>query len=397
MHIRVLLVLAGLTWFGSFLFTHTASANAPSIVISEIGAYEASGYEWIEIYNASDEAVSLTDWIFYENQTNHGISAPSGTDVIVESHTYAVIAQNDALFREQYPDVTVSIYDSAWGSLNESGEELSLKDAEGDIVESFTYPPAPDRSLERVDLYTNGNDPNNWQEHPILNSVGQENYWSGIETPMEDLPPTAVIHAPTEATVGQPIEATASSSTDDFGIAQYTWNFDDLTLIDGESVTHTYASSGTYLISLRVIDTGGNVATSSQPIIILDPIEETPTTTDYFLVLNEFLVDPIDGNEWIELYNPLDEPILLDGWLLADGVGTIAAPTGTIVANGYTVIELPANKLNNGGDELTLVNPHGATMAAVSYGDWESAMRMSPAKGHTIARTLNGTYVENLS
>ena len=44
-------------FFGSFFVGNFLYAADPSIVITEIGAYEPSGQEWIEIYNRSDQDV----------------------------------------------------------------------------------------------------------------------------------------------------------------------------------------------------------------------------------------------------------------------------------------------------------------------------------------------------
>lgn len=53
--------------------------------------------------------------------------------------------------------------------------------------------------------------------------------------------------------------------------ANYQWNFGDGTTAVGPSVSHSYANGGTYNVSLKVTDRGGNVASLNQAISVLGP------------------------------------------------------------------------------------------------------------------------------
>jgi DNA/RNA endonuclease YhcR with UshA esterase domain len=147
------------------------------IVINEIGAYEASGHEWVEIWNKGSEQVNLTGWKFWENSTNHGLSI-STTDAIMAPGEYAVITQDDKQFILDYPSFSGSIFDSSWSSLNESGEEIGLKDASGNFVEKFTYVSAPSFSLQRRDVNFNDYTGANWAEHASGNTIGAANVFA---------------------------------------------------------------------------------------------------------------------------------------------------------------------------------------------------------------------------
>ena len=50
----------------------------------------------------------------------------------------------------------------------------------------------------------------------------------------------------------------------------YSWSFGDNTYATGPSVVHTYAKAGTYTVTLRVTDRGGNAATLTQTVEVLD-------------------------------------------------------------------------------------------------------------------------------
>jgi len=173
-----------------FVFKGAFSANT-DIIINEIGAYPTSTHEWIEIWNKGSEPVDLTGWKFWENSTNHGLSV-SSTDLpagqagaMVAAGKYVVIAQDAFQFLLDYPSFVGSVFDSSWTSLNESGEEIGLKDAEGNFVENFTYISVPDYSLQRRDPFLSDYTGANWVEHTNGNTVGMINVFPAIVIPTE--------------------------------------------------------------------------------------------------------------------------------------------------------------------------------------------------------------------
>lgn len=170
-----ILVLAAIFSAGFFIFT--AHTNTPSVVITEIGATEKGGLEWIELYNASDIAIDVQDWIFWEADTNHALSVVHGTSTIAAGEFF-IIAQDADQLLAQYNFSSTTVFDSAWGSLKESGEEIGIKNVQGEFIEKFTYVTSTDFSLEKVDIVLNDYSEENWKEHPAGNSIGQENFWS---------------------------------------------------------------------------------------------------------------------------------------------------------------------------------------------------------------------------
>jgi PKD repeat protein len=64
----------------------------------------------------------------------------------------------------------------------------------------------------------------------------------------------------------------ASASRDENGIAGYTWTFEDVTLqtLTGKNPAYTFATPGTYAITLNVTDATGNWATDTFVISVLD-------------------------------------------------------------------------------------------------------------------------------
>ena len=70
-----------------------------------------------------------------------------------------------------------------------------------------------------------------------------------------------------------------------------------------------------------------------------------------FVVINEIMASPSgadDGNEWVELYNPEEEPINISGWTIASGPSSFSTdgqiPVDTwIDAKGYLVVAQSSN------------------------------------------------------
>lgn len=71
-------------------------------------------------------------------------------------------------------------------------------------------------------------------------------------------PPDAVAQLTFAESAGRTITFDASRSTDESGIAAYEWDLGDGTTAAGANVTHTYATYGSYEVTLTVTDVHGN-------------------------------------------------------------------------------------------------------------------------------------------
>jgi len=143
-----LLFVAGILFFSPVF--------SASIIITEIGACESGNREWVEVMNTSEESIDFTQWKFVEQGSGHGIKE-IGNDVFLPPRESAVIVDKIEEFLIVFPEYTGLVFDSSWGSLKNSGEEIALKNENGEIDpdEQFTYPACENaRSLSRV-----GSDP----------------------------------------------------------------------------------------------------------------------------------------------------------------------------------------------------------------------------------------------
>ena len=334
---------------GFFNFPIYAYAANSDIVISEIGAYETSDYEWLEIYNKGNEAIDLTGWKFYEDQTNHRLSAFQN-DLIIDPKEFAIIANKADLFKQKYADFTGAILDSSWSSLKESGEEIGLKNSQGEIIEDFTYLACANTSLQRIDLNLNDYTENNWQAHETSNSAGKANEFPNQLPP--DNPP------PDEPTPPDSPPPTDNPPPDDNPPA------------DNPPPDNLLP------------DNTNSPAASSSPRSIY------PGS----IVINEFVSDPADGEvEWIELYNKNFLAIDLSGWKIIDGSGAETILNGTLGPFGndnFFVVENPKGKLNNAGDAIILKDKNNNIIDQVYYGNWDNG---SPEQNAQAAKDPNST------
>lgn len=307
-----------LAFLGSlFIFAPDALAADADIAINEIGAFATSTHEWVEIYNKGSESIDLTDWKFWENNTNHGLSATGTADNLVAPGEYAVIVQNAKVFTTDHPNYPGSIFASSWSTLSENGEEIGLKNAAGNFIEQFTYLATNGHSLERKNVALADYSSTNWYENPTGDTLGYIN----------------------SATSGiTPIPTNTSEST---------------------------------------------------PSRTAQPAGSLNANVWKEIKINEFVSDPGNGNEWIELYNPTDTTLDVTGGTLCDGRANssclIATLSGGIPAKGWLVVILKSHYLNNDGDTILLRNLAGEAVDQTTY-----AGDLVPPTGLALARKIDG-------
>lgn len=123
--------------------TVTNNDNPPAtttVVISEIMYNPPDSddtHEWIEVMNGTGGSVDLTNWRFFEDDTNHGLTVMQGSSTVA-ADGFAIVADNAAQFLLDYPSFTGILFDSAF-SLGNTSETISLKNGNGDTVDEVTY------------------------------------------------------------------------------------------------------------------------------------------------------------------------------------------------------------------------------------------------------------------
>jgi hypothetical protein len=112
-----------------------------SVFINEV-MYDLEGTdsdrEWIEVKNDSSESINFSEWKFYENSSNHGVTLYQGEEVISPGG-FAVIVDSPETFLSDWPSFSGNLFDSSWSSFSNAGETFSIKNEDGDVIDEITY------------------------------------------------------------------------------------------------------------------------------------------------------------------------------------------------------------------------------------------------------------------
>lgn len=388
----------------NFTFTTAEEGtSAGTIVFSEI-FYDTPGTdseeEWIELYNGTSATVDLGGYTVTDNNgTGSSYTFPSGSSIAPGS--YFTVASASVGFQALY-GFDADIYGSI-PALNNGGDVLILTDSQSNEVDIVAWEGGASAGLpsgwgsstdptaatgESIYRSSPDSDSDSYTDWAVATNNGDPQTQASAP---ENQDPVAVANGPYSGNTGSPITFSSDGSYDSDGsIASYNWTFGD-----GESSTlanpsYTYASSGTYSVSLTVTDDQGATATATTT------AEITDATVNYILFSEVFYDTPgTDADEeWIELYNPTSQQVDLAGYTIIDNNGTGSSytfPSGTVIeGNSYFTVAsnqagfnalytndayqyggIPA--LNNDGDALLLNDASGTTIDQVAWEGGASA------------------------
>jgi RHS repeat-associated protein len=183
--------------------------------------------------------------------------------------------------------------------------------------------------------------------------------------PAANQAPTPRITGPTTGTVSQSLTFDASTSTDpDQDTLTFGWMFGDGATAAGASVTHGYATSGTFTVSLTANDGHGHAPTATRSVVVSPPANRPPVAV---------AGGPYSGEAGIPVTlsgtasSDPDGNALTYAWSFGDqGTGTGASPSHAYAAVGtYTVT-------------LTVSDVHQATNSATTSVTVAAAVDRSP-------------------
>ncbi len=384
-----------------FVASHSliGAQTADHVLISEV-MYDPVGTEpggeWVELYNPTSAAVSLSGWKLRDNNSTDVIP-----DFTLGPGEYLVIASSRSAFESSYPGFTgnlVSLESAIGNGLSNSGDRVSLLNAAGQEVDAMSYgtdtsafnpscPTVPEgQSLARVPSDRDTDTREDWVAQAVPNPGG----------PGERPTPT-----PTATAAPTPTDTATATAT--------------LTLTPTPSATPTLTATPTATLTPTLTVTTPASATPSPsvtPTVTPGPTDTatmtftpgataTPSVTPSAtalprVLLSEVLYDAVQGGtdsnwEWVEVYNADEMAVELSGWRIGDNGGEDAIPAFVLGPGEYLVIaatlagfsenhpdfaghlvtlENPiGNGLANTGDVVQLIAPDGTVADAMSYGN----------------------------
>lgn len=384
---------AGLFFIALLSFLALVPVRATGkVVINEL---MWDGTEYIELFNISDDEISLSGWTLTRQQKD-------GAEKIIVTFTDEDrIAANDYFLIERKEEATAIEANKVASGLVlvNTGELVRLKDEAGTVIDAAnrtdTWLAGKDtvegEAMERSDTASDGTQVDSW--HTSTGNIGER-----VGTPGQTNTTAPVNHAPLavisadgdEVGVNQVVTFSAEDSSDPDGDElTYAWDFGDGISGNDSVVTHAFTNSGSKIIQVAVSD-GIARSTASLTLSVL----AIAYSND--LIVNEFLPDPTGSdtdNEFIEVFNGGSGLINIGGWQLDDAEGGSAPyiiPSGTnLSAGGYMSFTRAVTKLalNNDGDSVRFLSPDGSLKASANYSD--------STEGQSWNRVESGKYEES--
>ncbi|MBS4033164.1 MAG: lamin tail domain-containing protein [Ignavibacterium sp.] len=383
------------------------------IVVNEIMYAPSTGEpEWIELYNRTDQAVNIKKWRFSDAANTATITTD---DIFIQSKDYIVLTQDSSILNLY--NVPVQIVRFNLPILNNTGDNVVLRDSLGILIDSLTYLSSwggntGGRSLERYSADSISTNQNNWATSTGLLKAtpGRINSISPKENDL-----TIIGFTPQQqySILGEDIEFTVQIknkgliNSQNFTLNLYRdINTDSIpqpnelmtsiaqnAITTGDSIEINYSTNlfnegnNFYIAVIDVPvddDSSNNIAFTK-----VIGVEVNEIRND--LVINEFMYAPLSPEpEWIEIYNRSDKIIDLKNYKIADNRDTISVITESVILNpgeyhiiatdssinnfynitsGISYRNFPA--LNNTGDKVILLDSLNRTIDSLEfYSTW---------------------------
>ncbi len=155
-----------------------------SVILNEINYNSSSDFkseDWVELYNRSDSAINISNWIFKDEDDTHSFSIPEMT--ILKSNSYLVLCNDSLLFTTVFPNTKNFIGNLGYG-FSGGGELLRLFDDQLNLIDSVHYDdalPWPTEAdghgstLELLNPNLNNDLPENWAASSGNGTPGEKN------------------------------------------------------------------------------------------------------------------------------------------------------------------------------------------------------------------------------
>lgn len=386
----------------SFTTNVSVSYDYGDVVINEIMADPAPvvglpDAEFIELYNNTNGTVNLANWSYKDG----GSSIVQLPGYNLNAGSYVILCdEDDTTLFNGFGDV---IGLSTWPALNNSGDQLGLRDATNHLIDSVNYTDTwyQDASkssggwtLERINPMDPCSDANNWKAS--LNANGGT---PGIQNSVYNNQPNNALPEISSFSIvsNDQVELHFSKSLDTSLVAVSNFSIDNglsissvhIVGLDQLIVEVNPMMTATDIYNLTVTgleDCFGNVMIDTTLKIAIGR-----AAVAYDLIFTEIYPNPNPANiaipdaEFVEVYNRSQDPITLGGLTFSDRSTTVNLPNEVIFPGEYVVLTEDIHaadferfgrvvaltswpSLNNSGDLITLAGVND-TIDIVLYSD----------------------------
>lgn len=328
-----------------------------SIIVNEIMFTPQGGEpEWVELFNRSDEIITLKNWIIRDVLTTPA-SAKITDDLIIEPNSYVLLTKDSSIFN-YHRFIPSQVYKLNLPVLNNDVDGVVIKDQRGLTIDSVLYNSqwggTNGYSLERISVEGLSNQPGNW-----ASSIDIEQSTPGrinsITPKQFDLRVSGMMFDPRFPVAGEDvfifaqIKNSGSSVADNFTVEFYI-DTDSNSVVDLllSSTIHTNLNPDDSLTVTSSLPIAGLQAKTLAAVRVVYSADED-TLNNYFekavepgeaekiIVINEVMYNPDGGEpEWIEFVNVSDMSINISNWSVSD---VLTTPTKNIITTAETFIE----------------------------------------------------------
>lgn len=377
--------------------------DASYVFIAEInwaGSEISTADEWLELVNLGETAVDLSRYVLTGTATSGGaIEIAEGT--IIEPQSTLLIA-NYALGDPKTSLLIAPALVTTAISLPNSGLNILLADATGLVIDSYVDTGTPDfglsnpaTSIERdlSDLTWRSSTQNlNLSSISQFGTPGTAMLPIMSTEPIGDIAPPAIVVAPV-VVEPEPIQI-ETPIVDVPSVSETPTNVGEPDPV--ESVTEPIivepAPEPIVIAPVIIASPGTGAGPSPAPTSEAPPppTPVIPAIAPGELILNELVSDPVDGVEWVEIWNATAHDINLAGCTLQDaGAHVTNLPLGVLPTDEMIVIENPNGNLNNGTETIKLFDSYGTLLDAITYG---TTALPAPTDGESLAKNSDGEW-----
>ncbi|MEX0723289.1 MAG: lamin tail domain-containing protein [Gracilimonas sp.] len=338
-------------------YTEFTPAGEGDVILNEILYRRASAdsEEFIELYNRTDRNFNLSNWILQDATSSTSI--PEGTEI--RSGEYLILTDLESFAGE----ISNGVYLSGFPSLNDEEDAVVIRNQEETLIDSLFYQDTwggnePGVALERKDPLSASNDASNWASSNSENgnSAGSQ---SSTYQPDETAPKILFSKLQSDDTIFVVFSefvninnTSAFVNEEPASIIEYDQADGNIVILENPVAASAKAKSlESQPLSLSFTDITDFRGNASDEL----SVEVSQPVTPGAVVINEILYNPLansddnlpDQTEYIELYNPREYAISLEGFLMHDepdednevrSLFPVSSQYKWIPAGGYVVV-----------------------------------------------------------